>query len=451
MLYRDGRLGRLSAVMAVSFFCLALAAATSRADDPRYGDSTWVAPYPVVDSTGDPTASGPRVAQTEGIPLGETILRTPFRLIGLPFKAIGAGLDWVAGTAAPHVFVPHTRVGVKLPVATISPTIDYTSTTGLEPGFSIHRPAYREDIPDVSIHGSWSFKDQRRASFRLRVGSDSLVSWYGGLYSSYRYRPTTRFYGTGNVTQKQGRAFYLSEQGLISAFAGRHLTRYMLFQLIAGLSSYASRQGYGATPRLEQIYNPAAIPGYGHDSRMIVWGVNGEWSKVNHGPDPYAGVYLRGELQRWRSLNSIDVQYVQWDGEARAYIPVFAQRRVIALRAAYEVVNPDAGSNPIPFDRLPASVDDYRFLAFHGSQFLDQQIGVAQIEYRWQVLLSTQMFVLAQIGEVAPSQRLMRMDDIHESYGGGLRYYGPNGGWVRMQIESGAQGANFDLLIGRGF
>jgi len=184
---------------------------------------------------------------------------------------------------------------------------------------------------------------------------------------------------------------------------------------------------------------------------MIVWGVNGEWAKLNHGPDPYEGVYLRGEIQRWRSLNGINVQYVQWNGEARAYIPVFAPRRVIALRVAYEAANPDAGSNPIPFDRLPASVDDYRFLAFHGSQFLDQQIGVAQVEYRWLVLKSLQMFALAQIGEVAPSQRLMRMDDIHESYGGGLRYYGPAGGWVRMQIETGAQGPNFDLLIGRGF
>src|SRR5262249_57239268 len=106
---------RFGAPLGLALLVFAWAATPARADDPRYGDSTWVAPYPVADSTGDPTAPGPRVAQTEGIPLGETILRTPFRLIGLPFKAIGAGLDWVAGTAAPHVFVPHTRVGVKLP------------------------------------------------------------------------------------------------------------------------------------------------------------------------------------------------------------------------------------------------------------------------------------------------------------------------------------------------
>jgi hypothetical protein len=450
LLHRNGQLGRFWASPILGLLCLALAASPAHADAPRYGDSTWVAPYPVADSLGDPAAAGPRVAETEGVPAGETILRAPFRLIGLPFMAIGAGLEWVAGAAAPHVFVPHTRVGVKLPVATISPTVDYTSTTGFEPGFSIHRPAYREDIPDVSIHGSWSFKDQRRASFRLRVGSDSL-SWHGGFFANYRYRPTTRFYGTGNTTHKEGRAFYLSEQGQVNAFAGRYLTPHMMFQFIAGVSGFASRQGYGAIPRLEQLYNPAEIPGYGHDSRMVTFGVNGEWDKLNRGPDPYAGVYLRGEIQRARSLNNIDVQYVLWDGEARAYFPLFARRRVIALRVGYEAANPDAGSNPIPFDRLPSSVDDYRFLAFHGSQFLDQQIGVAQVEYRWQVLQYVQMFALAQLGEVAPSQRLMRIDDVHESYGGGLRYFGPAGGWVRMQIETGAQGPNFDLLVGRGF
>jgi hypothetical protein len=450
LLHRNGRLGRLWAPPVLCFLSFVLAASPAHADDPRYGDSTWVAPYPVADSTGNPKAPGPRTAEKESIPVGETILRTPFRLIGLPFRAIGAGLQWVAGVAAPHVFVPHTRVGVRTPVAIFSPTLDYTTTTGLEPGFSIHRPSYREDIPDISIHGSWSFKDQRQTSFRLRVGSDTLA-WFGGLFARYRYRPTTRFYGTGNETHKQGRAYYLSELGEINLFAGRHLTPHLLYQFVAGLTSYASRQGYGAAPLVEQTYNPSEITGYGHASRMIGFGVNGEWSKLNRGPNPSAGVYLRGEIQRFRSLNDIGVDYVQWDAEWRGYVPVFADRRVIAMRLAYEVANPDAGSNPLPFDRLPVAVNDYRFLAFHGSQFRDQQIGVAQIEYRWLVLQDVQMFALAQIGEVSPSQHLMRWAEKHESYGGGLRYYGPDGGWIRMQVETGAQGANFDLLIGRGF
>jgi hypothetical protein len=237
----------------------------------------------------------------------------------------------------------------------------------------------------------------------------------------------------------------------VNFFAGQHLTPYALFQFVAGLTSYASRQGYGAAPLVEQIYDTNEITGFGHDSRMITFGVNGEWAKLNRGPNPSSGVYLRGELQRFRSLNNIGVDYVQWDAEWRGYIPVFADRRVIAMRVAYEAANPDAGSNPIPFDRLPVAVDDYRFLAFHGSQFLDQQIGVAQIEYRWLVLQNVMMFALAQVGEVQPSQSLMKWNEKHESYGGGFRYYGPAGGWIRMQVESGAQGANFDLLAGRGF
>lgn len=449
MFHRNGRHGRCWILLALA--SLPFLAPAAHADDPHYGDSTWVAPYPVADSTSGPTSPGPRIAEPEGVPLGETILRAPFRLIGLPFKAIGAGLEWVAGVAAPHLIEPHVRVGVHLPIAVISPTVDYTNTTGFEPGFSIHRAAYREDVPDITVHGSWSFKDQRRASFRLRVGSDSL-KWNGGLFARYRYTPTTRFYGVGNFTHGSDRAYYLSEQGEINAFMGKHLTPRTFLSLVAGMNSYASRQSYNGTPRLEQIFNPATIQDYGHDSRMVTFGATAEWAKLNRGPDPYAGIYLRGEIQRFRSLNDINVQYVQWDGEFRGYIPVGARRRVLALRAAYEAANPDAGSNPIPFDRLPASSGDYRFLAYHGYQFRDQQIGVAQVEYRWLVVPNNvQMYGLAQIGEVAPSQRLMRMDDIHESYGGGLRYFGPDGGWVRAQVVHGAEGFNVGVDIGTGF
>jgi len=446
---RNGRSGRIGVPLAL--LLLAAAPLAAHADEPRYGDSTWVAPYPVADSTGDPTAPGPRVSEPKGEPVGETILRTPFRIIGLPFRALFAGFEWLAGVGAPHVFEPHVRVGVHLPYATISPTFDYTAQTGFEPGFSIHRAAYREDIPDITIHGSWSFKDQRRASFRLRVGSDSL-HWNGGLFARYRYTPTTRFYGVGNFTHGDNRSYYLAEKGEINAFMAKHLTKHATVRLIGGINSYASRHSYNGTPPLEQNFAPSTIEGYGHDSRMVVFGANGEWAKLNRGPDPYAGIYVRGEIQRYRSLNGIDVQYVQWDGEVRGYIPVGAQRRVLALRAVYEAANPDAGSNPIPFDRLPAPVDDYRFLAYHGSQFRDQQVGVGQIEYRWLVFPPTvQMYALAQIGEVAPSQRLMRMDDIHESYGGGLRYFGPNGGWVRGQVVHGAEGFNIGVDIGTGF
>lgn len=422
------------------------------AADPRYGDSTWVAPYPVADSTSNPASPGPRVAEPRGEPWGESVLRAPFRVIGFPFRLIGEGLEWVAGVAGPHLFEPHVRVGVHLPVAVISPTIDYTNITGLEPGFSIHRPAYREDVPDITVHGSWSFKDQRRTSFRLRVGSDSL-KWQGGLFARYRYTPTTRFYGVGNFTHGNDRAYYLSEQGEINAFMGKHLTRHTFLSLVAGINSYASRQSYNGSPRLEQIFVPSTIQGYGHDSRMAEFGATGEWAKLNRGPDPYEGVYLRGEIQRFRGLgDDIHLDYVQWDGEFRGYIPVGARRRVLALRAAYEAANPDAGSDPIPFDRLPAAVGDYRFLAFHGAQFRDQQVGVAQVEYRWIVVPNNvQMYGLAQIGEVAPSQKLMRMDDIHESYGGGLRYFGPNGGWVRAQVVHGAEGFNIGVDTGVGF
>ncbi|MEO6461746.1 MAG: hypothetical protein ABIP29_01590, partial [Candidatus Eisenbacteria bacterium] len=70
---------------------------------PAFGESAWVAPLPPGALDGEPTDPGPRVADKDVEPVGESILRTPFRVAFLPLRLLGRGLEAVAGVVGQSV------------------------------------------------------------------------------------------------------------------------------------------------------------------------------------------------------------------------------------------------------------------------------------------------------------------------------------------------------------
>src|SRR5688572_17908230 len=75
---------------------LVLLAAPARAQEPRFGDTTWVAPH--ADSFhGEPSAPGPRVAEPEVERGWEKALRAPFRVVFYPVRLLARGSQAAVG------------------------------------------------------------------------------------------------------------------------------------------------------------------------------------------------------------------------------------------------------------------------------------------------------------------------------------------------------------------
>jgi hypothetical protein len=111
-------------------------------------------------------------------------------------------------------------------------------------------------------------------------------------------------------------------------------------------------------------------------------------------------------------------------------------------------VDPDAGTDPIPFYRLPVAVKQNRFAGYSGDRFRDRRLALLHAEYRWLIWASRMYaFAMAQRGQVAPSNHALRWSDMHEAYGGGLRYHLTDTQNARLEVAKGSGGMTIDLEL----
>ncbi len=425
--------------------CLLVALATAgtgveaRAQaNPAFGDSGWVAPLPPGTFDGDPTAPGPRVSDEVGEPVGETVLRTPFRILFLPLRLVARGAEAIAGVAGAGV-VPRSLHDQKSPGLKIRPAVLYAGES--DPAFGIRVVSVLDPAHQTqwSTAGSWSLRDSRKAQLAYRRGTVD-DRWGVLAITNYNYRPFRSYYGVGNSTSKADKSIYLDEVGVADVAlrlgrVGRSL------QLLGGYDVTSARRGYnGSSPGVLEVFSPAEAPGIDDASQAFSYGLGGDLALVADRSDPTSGVHGRFEARKVNAQGGGDFNLWQFKLEARGYVPVASKRRVIALRALHHSVDPVRDDAVIPFYRLPEAAGLTNFAGFSSHRFVDRHLVLAHAEYRWLIADRLWALGLAEVGEVASSASRLRMSDVHESYGGGLRYALREGAVARLQVATGTDG-----------
>jgi len=420
------------------------APAYAEGNEPRFGDSTWVAPN--VPPAGNPTEDGPRVAKPDHERTWETVLRTPFRVAFLPFRLLARGIEGGANFAETHFPLQDLGKPKGPPTSvSVSPEFAFAGNEGFGAGAAVKGPLFN---PHNQFKGDalWTMNDNRRVRLRTLFGQGSLLGV--GAEGVYDYRPNRSFYGMGNDAGTR-RTIFLERENRADGWVsfGSDSTRRL--RAIVGLSDVDIAPGYISRPRAVDVFSPSQVPFLTQGSRVKSYGLGGQFAALQKGGEPYAGMRLIGEARHVSSMGGgTNLRYESWRTEARGYVPVFSTRRVIALRGVYQGVDPDAGTDPIPFYRLPVSVKQNRFDAYSGERFRDKRLLLLQAEYRWLIWSSRLWaFALAQRGEVAPSTAAIRYAGMHESYGGGLRFHLSDAHAARLEVAKGSGGVNIDLEL----
>ena len=420
-----------------------------RATGPAFGDSNWVAPYSEVNPGGDSTEPGPRVGEPQGEPAGETLLRLPFRVALFPVKMLARGLELTAGYVGDE-FVPPPSYTRRYRAFVLEPLVDISGSSGPEAGFRAHLKQFGEPRARTEFMATYSLKQHINARARQRINVPA-EPFRLELEQHYRYRPNNRFYGIGNRSRDEDRSIFLEEEGRAEARLSAGPSDIRRISLVGGYSGITARKGRHDSPHLEDVFPPGAVPYYGTQTSVFQYGLGADLATGGLEQNPSLGIHLRGESRRNVSSDRFDLDYFHTQLEARAYVPVFADRRVIALRGAYEFVKPRPGSDPVPFYRLPESAKPYRFAGFSSHRFRDNYLALAHIEYRWIIWQNLWALGFAQAGEVAAHARHLKVRDAHDAFGLGLRYGGAEGTVVRLEAGRSDEGITIVLDLSGDF
>jgi hypothetical protein len=422
--------------------CGALCGARGAGADPRFGDSTWVAPGAPFESS---TSAGARVAAPDHARGWETALRVPFRVAFLPLRLTTRGLEAVANRYGDRL---HEAKQAPRPGISVGPEFDLGGLSDIGIGPGITWVGFPVADSKLTLGGTWSTVDRRRARFSDVIHDRRTVAFrLGALYD---YKPDRRYFGTGNETPKTDVSYFLLESTTANATLLLGASPLRQLRLLGGYSSMSPRRGYRSSPLLESVFT-AGVP-YEHEAtREILYGVSGDFATLDDARDPSLGVHGRVELTHAAGLGGRDPDFNQWQFEARAYVPVLAKRRVIALRGVYSGIDLTGGASALPYYRLRSSSGALRFAGYPNDRFRDRQLMLAHAEYRWTIVQRVSALAIYELGAVAPHTGALALSTMHRSYGGGLRLGMGEASAARLEVGKSAEGMEVNLQFGSDF
>lgn len=433
------------ALFACGILCACIASG-ARADG-RFGDSAWVAPASSME--GDSLTAGPRVAERDHERRWETALRAPFRVVFFPLRLMALGLEAGAGYVGPRYLEPKAKAAPRLGPG-LSPNVTLGSATDVGVGPAVTWIGFPIADATLRLATSWSTIDRRRARLTETIGERRAVGFR--LLANYDYKPNRRYFGIGNQTPVADASYYLLASTNVEAAVLLGASPLRQLRVVGGYSSVSPGRGYHATPLLENVFAPNTTPFERQTTQELTYGVTADLATLDDERDPSLGAHARVDLRRAAGLRAGDPEYSQWRVEARAYLPVFAKRRVIAVRGVYAGVEPKSGATmDFPFYRLASSDGINNFVGYSSGRFRDRQLMLGRVEYRWMIIHRVSALALYELGEVAPSMGAFTYAAAHSAFGGGLRLGLSDASTIRVELAHSVEGVHAVLELGGDF
>jgi hypothetical protein len=263
------------------------------------------------------------------------------------------------------------------------------------------------------LRGGFLYKDAHALRTRAAYEDPAIGSsrWRWGLKTSYVRDEEIEIYSRGDhfgiFTRSKDETRFSSDRFDGRVELGRRWERFE-----------AGVYGRGTRSRTELGASNELVHGGGG-------GVQLAWDRRNNSQRPTLGTTLgaRGGLMGSpdRAEDGKRYGYSEYHVEAVQFFTVFKPRRVIALRAALDRVDPLAGST-IRFDDLPLLDKNHGARNFPRGRFRDQGALAANAEYRYPIWVSWDAYLFFDAAQTFASYRQMRTNHFRYSEGFGIRF-----------------------------
>jgi hypothetical protein len=353
---------------------------------------------------------------------------------------------------------------------------------GAGPGFGVELTT-ANSIPEVEFRATMLTSDKLYRRFEgeayiPKIGDEKTHAdfWYG-----YLRRTEDNFFGIGGFAPLSARTNFDIERRSINGGLYRDFTD----NIQAGIYvSYINSDSYGGrsskSPSIDTVFSnspsvfPVTLwtPGLHSGSKVIAYGMFGEYDRRNYDYGLTKGFYLYG---RFGSVDGLDKgngafsDYGWFDSQfdARAYIPVFSDKTSLAVRVATNIRSLKGGSQ-IPFYDMSFLggfnyVRGFNTYRYRGNNALIGNVELRQTVYSFKrENRGLDLIGFGDSGQVWGHNRsttdptIMRQNNFASrnwkaGIGGAVQYRHTKSLAVRLDVATSQDGQRMYISVSRGF
>jgi hypothetical protein len=268
------------------------------------------------------------------------------------------------------------------------------------------------------------------------------------LYVNSRYRDRTdeSFYGSGPDSLAENRARYRIKDTLVEAVTGFQLTPKAGFTFRLGSLQNTLRPGR-SSPSLEPFFMEEELPGKSNPPNYVRYQASFLLDYRDNPGLPHRGFMMAVGWEKFDNVNANNLfNFNRFSLDARGYIPLGNDQRVVALRAVTVDSDPAFG-NEVPFFLQPSLGGGESLRGYDPYRFQGDKMLLLQGEYRWEASRRFELAFFGDTGTVADQGTRLSVNKMKSDAGFGIRIKSSRTTLVRLDIARSNEGVQFQVRV----
>ncbi|MGH8014897.1 MAG: hypothetical protein ACREBV_01760 [Candidatus Zixiibacteriota bacterium] len=388
------------------------------------------------------------------------VLAVPGYILEIPFSILKGITNFVVDEmqVGPMASKAIATVGDIKKSTGFYPSFGTGGRSGVQFGLGFNSSPVWTEQERLKLKAMYSTHDYLNLKAQYRVPNFINENFEVRLLTQHRQQPWELFFGLGNYRSENDKVNYNPEHSVFQASGLWTPAPNWEFEFKAGYNVYNLFDG--EDPKLEGHMDDivSKFSGDGFTSDLVrstrFWtagtAINHDWR--NHKGQPTSGGQEIVSIAYNSSTRDFDeLEFWRVSVDLRHYLELF-KKRTLALRVLVESVDISDNSTPLPFYLKSGLGGPDNLRGYRQSRFLDNDVVLASLEYRYPLLEVIDAFVFVDEGRVFSNlSNDFKWHDWKYSYGGGIRIFNSQTVLIRTFVAKSKEDTRFNLEFSNAF
>lgn len=273
----------------------------------------------------------------------------------------------------------------------------------------------------------------------LQAGMPKLAG--GKLFvdflAQHRNLPRLEYFGPGPSSRREDRSQFRLEDTSADFTVGYRPFKYKFSRpLSLGATGGFLQVNTGPgnsndLPQTAELFSPRLAPGVDDQTDYLRGGFFVRYDYRDNPLGPRSGGNYVAKFTYYNDRDRRMHEFRRLHLEAQQYFPFLNKRRVIALRTM-AIISFENPNQTVPFYIQPVLGGSNDLRGFRAYRFYDNNLILANAEYRWEAFSGLDMALFFDAGKVVPKRSQVNFHDLEASAGVGFRFNVGNSVFLRI-------------------